>query len=434
MIPHITDEIKRRINRLSTSDTDVVITEVGGTVGDIEILPFLEAIRQMRLDVGRGNVCYVHVTLVPFIGPSGEQKTKPTQHSVTELRSRGIQPDAVVLRSEEPIEPSLRDKISRLCDVDIAAVVNAPDVGNLYEVPLILHDEGLDNYVCDILGLTGLVPDLSSWTELVNRIEMLEETVLIGVIGKYVSLPDAYMSVVESLKHGGYHHGTKVQLEWIQAEEVEGLLAGGRLRHLDGIVIPGGFGERGIEGKIAAAQFSRENNIPCLGICLGLQVMVIDFCRNRLGLAGSSSREFDLTTPHPVIDLMESQKDVIDMGGTMRLGVYPARLAEGSRIAAMYGDNLVYERHRHRYEVNNEYRSPMEAEGLLCSGLSPDGRLVEFIELEDHPFWVGTQAHPEFKSRPDTPAPLFRGLIGAALARSEGRNPHLIKTQIESVD
>mgnify|MGYP006082212017 FL=1 len=434
VIPHITDEIKRRINRLSTSDTDVVITEVGGTVGDIEILPFLEAIRQMRLDVGRGNVCYVHVTLVPFIGPSGEQKTKPTQHSVTELRSRGIQPDAVVLRSEEPIEPSLRDKISRLCDVDISAVVNAPDVGNLYEVPLILHDEGLDNYVCDILGLTGLVPDLSSWTNLVNRIEMLEDTVLIGVIGKYVSLPDAYMSVVESLRHGGYHHGTKVQLEWIQAEEVEGLLAGGRLRHLDGIVIPGGFGERGIEGKIAAAQFSRENNIPCLGICLGLQVMVIDFCRNRLGLAGSSSREFDLTTPHPVIDLMESQKDVIDMGGTMRLGVYPARLAEGSRIAAMYGDNLVYERHRHRYEVNNEYRSPMEAEGLLCSGLSPDGRLVEFIELEDHPFWVGTQAHPEFKSRPDTPAPLFRGLIGAALARSEGRNPHLIKTQIESVD
>ena len=434
VIPHITDEIKRRINRLSTSDTDVVITEVGGTVGDIEILPFLEAIRQMRLDVGRGNVCYVHVTLVPFIGPSGEQKTKPTQHSVTELRSRGIQPDAVVLRSEEPIEPSLRDKISRLCDVDISAVVNAPDVGNLYEVPLILHDEGLDNYVCDILGLTGLVPDLSSWTDLVNRIEMLEDTVLIGVIGKYVSLPDAYMSVVESLRHGGYHHGTKVQLEWIQAEEAEGLLAGGRLGHLDGIVIPGGFGERGIEGKIAAAQFARENNIPCLGICLGLQVMVIDFCRNRLGLAGSSSREFDLTTPHPVIDLMESQKDVIDMGGTMRLGVYPARLAEGSRIAAMYGDNLVYERHRHRYEVNNEYRSPMEAEGLLCSGLSPDGRLVEFIELEDHPFWVGTQAHPEFKSRPDTPAPLFRGLIGAALARSEGRNPHLIKTQIESVD
>jgi CTP synthase len=434
VIPHITDEIKRRINRLSANDTDVVITEVGGTVGDIEILPFLEAIRQMRLDVGRGNVCYVHVTLVPFIGPSGEQKTKPTQHSVTELRSRGIQPDAVVLRSEEPIEPSLRDKISRLCDVDISAVVNAPDVGNLYEVPLILHDEGLDDYVCDILGLTGLVPDLSSWTDLVNRIEMLEDTVLIGVIGKYVSLPDAYMSVVESLRHGGYHHGTKVQLEWIQAEEVEGLLTGGRLGHLDGIVIPGGFGERGIEGKIAAAQFSRENNIPCLGICLGLQVMVIDFCRNKLGLAGATSREFDLTTLHPVIDLMESQKDVIDMGGTMRLGVYPARLAEGSRIAAMYADNLVYERHRHRYEVNNDYRSPMEAEGLFCSGLSPDGRLVEFIELENHPFWVGTQAHPEFKSRPDAPAPLFRGLIGAALARSEGRNPHLIKTPIESVD
>lgn len=434
VIPHITDEIKRRIRRLATADTDVVITEVGGTAGDIEILPFLEAIRQMRLDAGRGNVCYVHVTLVPFIGPSGEQKTKPTQHSVTELRSRGIQPDAVVLRSEEPIDTALREKISRLCDVELSGVVNAPDASNLYEIPLILHDEGLDRYVCEILGLTNLEPDLRSWSALVDRIEEATSKVQIGVIGKYVSLPDAYLSVVESLRHGGYHHGAEIEIDWIQAEDVEGLLASGRLAHLDGMVIPGGFGERGIEGKIAAAQYSRENEVPCLGICLGLQVMVTEFCRNELGLVGANSREFDPTTSHPVVDLMDSQRDVTDMGGTMRLGLYPARLIENSRVAAMYGDSLIYERHRHRYEVNNDYRIPMEEQGLRCSGLSPDGRLVEFIELDAHPFWVGTQAHPEFKSRPDRPAPLFRGLVGAALARSEGRNPKLLESRTESVD
>lgn len=434
VIPHITDEIKRRINRLASVDTDVVITEVGGTVGDIEILPFLEAIRQMRLDVGRNNVCYVHVTLVPFIGPASEQKTKPTQHSVTELRSRGIQPDAVVLRSEAPIEPGLREKISRLCDVELAGVVNAPDAGNLYEIPLMLHDEGLDGFVCDLLGYGDLEPDLEEWTGLVDRIEAADKTVRIGIIGKYVSLPDAYLSVVESLSHGGYHHGADVEIEWIQAEEVEGLLAAGRLRDLDGMVIPGGFGERGIEGKVAAANYARENDIPCLGICLGLQVMVMEFCRNELGLTRANSAEFDPTTNHPVIDLMDSQRDVTDMGGTMRLGVYPARLDEGSRVAAIYGDTLVYERHRHRYEVNNDYRARMDENGLSCSGLSPDGRLVEFIELDDHPFWLGTQAHPEFKSRPDRAAPLFRGLVGAALARAEGRNPQLLKPQVERVE
>tara|TARA_A100001037_G_scaffold98572_1_gene89999 strand:- start:534 stop:2177 length:1644 start_codon:yes stop_codon:yes gene_type:complete len=434
VIPHITDEIKRRIRRLATADTDVVITEVGGTAGDIEILPFLEAIRQMRLDAGRGNVCYVHVTLVPFIGPSGEQKTKPTQHSVTELRSRGIQPDAVVLRSEEPIDTALREKISRLCDVELSGVVNAPDASNLYEVPLVLHDEGLDRYVCEILGLANLEPDLRSWSALVDRIEQATSTVRIGIIGKYVSLPDAYMSVVEALRHGGYHHGAEIDIDWIQAEDVEGLLAEGRLSHLDGMIIPGGFGERGIEGKIAAAQFAREHEIPCLGICLGLQVMVTEFCRNQLGLTGANSREFDPTTLHPVVDLMDSQREVTDLGGTMRLGLYPARLAEGSSVAQLYGETLVYERHRHRYEVNNDYRAQMEDQGLQGSGISPDGRLVEFIELDSHPFWVGTQAHPEFMSRPDRPAPLFRGLVEAALGRAEGRNPKLIESSAESVD
>ena len=434
VIPHITDEIKRRIRRLATADTDVVITEVGGTAGDIEILPFLEAIRQMRLDAGRDNVCYVHVTLVPFIGPSGEQKTKPTQHSVTELRSRGIQPDAVVLRSEEPIDTALREKISRLCDVELSGVVNAPDASNLYEVPLILHEEGLDGYVCEILGLSDLEPDLRSWSSLVDRIEGSTSRVCIGIIGKYVSLPDAYMSVVEALRHGGYDHSAGVEIDWIQAEEVEGLLAAGRLSHLDGMIIPGGFGERGTEGKIAAARYARENDIPCLGICLGLQVMVTEFCRNELGLVGANSREFDPTTSHPVVDLMDSQRDVTDMGGTMRLGLYPARLLEGTKVSAMYGETLTYERHRHRYEGNNDYRARMEANGLKCSGLSPDERLVEFVELEAHPFWVGTQAHPEFKSRPDRPAPLFRGLVAAALSRAEGRNPKLLEPRAESVD
>jgi len=432
VIPHITDEIKSRITRLAGADVDVVITEVGGTVGDIEILPFVEAIRQFRLDVGRQNVFYVHVTLVPFIGPAGEQKTKPTQHSVTELRSRGIQPDAIVLRSENAVEEGLRDKISRLCDVESRAVVNAADAKNLYEIPLVLHEEGLDKIICEHFGFDEMPIDLSEWEALVERVEAATTPVRIGIIGKYVQLPDAYLSVVEALKHGGYHHGAKVEIEWIQAEEVEGLLAEDRLRDLDGLVIPGGFGERGSEGKIDAARYSRENNIPCLGLCLGLQVMTIEVARNVLGLAGANSTEFEPYGPHPVIDLMDAQRDVTDMGGTMRLGTYPAKLADDSIVAAIYGSLLVYERHRHRLEVNNDYRSRLEEAGLRCSGLSPDERLVEFVELSDHPFWVGTQAHPELKSRPNRPAPLFRGLIGAALARSEGRNPHLIDLDVPS--
>ncbi|MEY2434597.1 MAG: synthase, partial [Acidimicrobiaceae bacterium] len=425
VIPHITDEIKRRINRLAADEVDVVITEIGGTVGDIEILPFLEAIRQFRLDVGRENVCYLHVTLVPFIGPSGEQKTKPTQHSVTELRSRGIQPDAIVCRSDRPLSDALKRKISNLCDVPVNAVVNAADARNIYEIPLVLHEEGLDRVVCQHLGLPEGTPDLSGWEALVERVEAADKPVRIGLIGKYVSLLDAYLSVVEALKHGGFHHGAEVEIDWIQAEEVEGLLAAGRLRELDGIVIPGGFGERGGEGKIAAAGYAREHGIPCLGLCLGMHVMTVDFARNVCGLAGANTSEFDPQTPHPVIDMLESQRDVTAKGGTMRLGAYFAELAPASIVERAYGERVVSERHRHRYEFNNKYRAKLEQAGLWCSGLSPDGRLVEFVELVGHPFWVGTQAHPEFKSRPDRPAPLFREFIGAALARAEGRNPHL---------
>ncbi len=425
VIPHITDEIKRRINRLVADDVDVVITEVGGTVGDIEILPFLEAIRQFRLDVGRENVCYVHVTLVPFIGPSGEQKTKPTQHSVTELRSRGIQPDAIVCRSEAPIGADLQRKISNLCDVPVEGVVNAADASSLYEIPLVLHDEGLDTFVCKILGLDDHAVDLSDWEHLVSRVTAATTPVRVGLIGKYVSLPDAYLSVVESLNHAGIHHGADIRIEWIQAEEVEGLLAAGRLKDLDGLVIPGGFGERGIEGKIAAAGYGRENQVPTLGLCLGMQVMTIEYARNVLGLTGANSSEFDARSPHPVIDLLESQRDVTDMGGTMRLGAYVAQLKPGSQVARAYGEEVVSERHRHRYEFNPKYRTRFEESDLVLSGESPDGRLVEFIELDGHPFWVATQAHPEFKSRPDRPAPLFREFIAAALHRAKGRNPAL---------
>ena len=414
VIPHITDEIKRRIRRMASDDVDVVITEVGGTVGDIEILPFLEAIRQYRKEAGRGNVCYIHVTLVPFIGPSGEQKTKPTQHSVTELRSRGIQPDVIVCRSEESLSPSLKRKISNLCDVDERAVVNAADVRNIYELPLVLHDEGLDTVVCDVLQIEAK-PDLSSWQSVVTMVDNATKPVRIGLIGKYIELHDAYLSVVESIKHAGFHHGASVEIDWIQAEEVEGLLAAGRLSELDGMVIPGGFGIRGVEGKIAAAEFARENNLPCLGLCLGMQVMTIEYARHVLGMTDAHSTEFDPSTQHPVIDIMNDQRDVTDKGGTMRLGAYYAVLEPGSKVANAYGESVVSERHRHRYEFNSQYRTRFEASGFVCSGTSPDRRLVEFIELKDHPFWVGTQAHPEFKSRPDRPHPLFRDMIGASL-------------------
>jgi CTP synthase len=426
VIPHITDEIKDRIRRLATDAVDVVITEIGGTVGDIEILPFLEAIRQFRQDVGRDNVCYVHVTLVPYLGPSGEQKTKPTQHSVAELRSRGIQPDVIICRSDRSISAALKRKVSLLCDVPIEAVISCMDAPNLYEIPLTLHEEGLDDYVCRILGIGGEGPDLSSWEALVTRVEAATRPVRIGLIGKYINLPDAYLSVVEALRHGGYAHGARIELDWIQAEAVEGLLADGRLRDLDGIVIPGGFGERGVEGKIAAATYSREHEIPCLGLCLGLHVMVIDFARNVAGLPGANSREFDAASPHPVIDLMDEQREVVEMGGTMRLGVWPAKLVPDSMVARAYGRDLVYERHRHRYELNPRYVNRLEGAGLRMSGSSPDDRLVEFIELPDHPFWVATQAHPEFKSRPDRAHPLFAALVAAALERADGRAPRLI--------
>ena len=431
VIPHITDEIKRRIRVLATEDTDVLITEVGGTVGDIEILPFLEAIRQFRLDVGEHNICYVHVTLIPFIGPSGEHKTKPTQHSVTELRSAGIQPHAIVCRSNEPISDDLERKISRLSNVPFEGVVNAPDANSLYEIPLLLNEEGLDSYICDSLGLDNPEPDLEDWRAVVSRVVSATATVRIGLIGKYVSLVDAYLSVVEALNHAGAHHGVQVEIDWIQAEEVEGMLSEGRLKDLDGIVIPGGFGERGIEGKLAAAGFTRQNEIPCLGLCLGLQCMTIDFARNVLGLERAHSSEFDPSSPHPVIDLMESQRDVSDMGGTMRLGTYVAQLKPDSQVSAIYGEEVVSERHRHRYEFNSRYRAKFEDTNFVCSGESPDGRLVEFIELKDHPFWVATQAHPEFKSRPDRPAPLFRAFVEAALHRAEGRNPQLVQMEEE---
>lgn len=416
VIPHVTDEIKRRIQRLATDDVDVVITEIGGTVGDIEILPFLEAVRQFRNEVGRDNVCYVHVTLVPFIGPSGEQKTKPTQHSVTELRSRGIQPDVIVCRSDEPISDQLKRKISNQCDVEQRNVINAADTSNIYELPLILHEEGFDTVVCELLRLEVEV-DLTSWRELVARIEASTAPVRIGLIGKYIQLKDAYLSVAESLKHAGFFHGAKVQIDWIQAEDVQGLLADDRLGSLDGIVIAGGFGSRGIEGKIRAAEFARENRIPCLGLCLGMQVMTIEFARHVLGLADANSTEFDASTQNPVIDLMNDQRDVTEKGGTMRLGAYYAVLEPGTKVGNAYGEPVVSERHRHRYEFNSNYRQRFEAAGFICSGASPDKRLVEFIELADHPFWIGTQAHPEFKSRPDRPHPLFRELIRAALER-----------------
>ncbi len=427
VIPHITDEIKSRIAAMAHDDVDVVITEVGGTVGDIEILPFLEAIRQFRLDVGRDNVCYVHVTLVPFMGPASEQKTKPTQHSVTDLRSRGIQPDVIVCRSEEPITPSLKRKISNLCDVPIEGVVNAVDVRNLYEIPLAMHDEGLDNFVCSVLRLDGPEHeiDLTEWRALVDSVTSVQRTVNVGIIGKYVNLPDAYLSVVESLRHGGIHNRVKVELVWIQAEMVTAELAPGLLNPLDAIVIPGGFGERGIEGKIIAAGYARDHNIPCLGLCLGLQVMTISFARDVARLADANSREFAPDSEHLVIDLMDDQRNVVDMGGTMRLGAYDAVLEPGSQVEALYGENKIAERHRHRYEFSPAYRAELETAGLLCSGTSPDGKLVEFIELTEHPFWIGTQAHPEFKSRPNRPHPLFRGLVKAAAERREGRNPRV---------
>jgi len=416
VIPHVTNEIKERINRVGERDVDVVITEVGGTVGDIESLPFLEAIRQFGNDIGRSNVMFVHVTLVPYIATSEELKTKPTQHSVAELRSKGIHPDVIVVRSDRDIDESVRKKISLFCDVEERAVIAAPDASDIYEVPLTLHEGGLDEVVCDRLGLVTGPPNLETWRRMVEKAAAATEEVSIGIVGKYVDLPDAYLSVVEALRHGSAAHGVRLDLHWIPSDELTGLLADTYLEDLDGMVIPGGFGYRGVEGKIQAIRYARENGVPLLGLCLGLQCAVIEFARSVLGLNEANSTEFDPSTPDPVIDLMSSQEDVEDKGGTMRLGLYAAKLSEGSRVRALYDQELVYERHRHRWEVNNRYRRDLENAGMRLSGLSPDDNLVEYIELVDHPFFVGTQAHPEFRSRPDDPHPLFAGLIAAAVA------------------
>lgn len=440
VIPHITNEIKDRILRVGqAAEADVVITEVGGTVGDIESLPFLEAIRQLRLEVGRDNVCYVHVTLAPFIGPSGELKTKPTQHSVRELRSIGIQPDALVLRSDRPISPKLKKKISLLCDVEVGGIVSAVDSNNIYEIPLVLHNEGLDDFVLAALRMENPPPDLSEWESLVQKIENPKAKVRIGLFGKYVDLPDAYISVIEAVKAGGYANEVEVEIVWVASDEdVSGerrdllgssqsgitpahLTANANIEDLDGVLVPGGFGIRGIEGKIEAIRIAREQGIPFLGLCLGLQCAVIEYARNVAGLEGANSSEFEEMTPHPVIDLLPDQEEIDDKGGTMRLGLWPAKLEEGSRARDSYGSEVIYERHRHRYEVNPAYHRLLAEHGLSFSGTSPDGRLIEVIELKEHPFFMASQFHPEFRSRPNRAHPMFRDFVRAATARARDR-------------
>jgi CTP synthase len=418
VIPHITNEIKERIRGLAAStEAEVIVVEVGGTVGDIESLPFLEAIRQLRNEVGRENCAFVHVSLLPHIAPTGEIKTKPTQHSVKELRSIGIQPDVIVCRSDRPISRDLKEKISLLCDVEVDAVVSAVDAHSIYEVPLVLHAERLDAYLARHLHLPETQPDLSEWQALVRQIETATDPVNIAVVGKYVNLPDAYLSVIEALKHGGYHHGAEVRIRWVASDEI----ASGEVEEVlgtdDGILVPGGFGVRGIEGKIEAIRFAREQGIPFLGICLGMQCAVIEFARHACGLPNANSSEFDPATPDPVIDLLPEQRDVIDMGATMRLGAQACHLVPGTRAALAFGEDVVFERHRHRYEVNPSYRKLLEERGLVVSGVSPDDRLVEIIELPDHPFFVAGQFHPELKSRPTRPHPLYREFVGAAHAR-----------------
>ncbi len=415
VIPHITNEIKARIRKLADDEVDVIISEIGGTVGDIEGLPYLEAIRQMRKDVGRANTCYIHVTLVPYLETSEELKTKPTQHSVAELRSTGIHPDVIVARSDRDIDDAVRRKISLFCDVEADAVINAVNASDIYAVPLDMEAAGLDKVVCRVLDIEAPPASMDAWRSMVHQLAHPDETVTIGLVGKYIDLPDAYLSVVESLRHGGYANDARVEIRWIPAEEVDGLLAESHLEGLDGIVVPGGFGIRGVEGKINAIRHAREHAIPFLGLCLGLQCAVIEYARNVLGINDAHSTEFDPTTQSPVIDLMLDQHDVEDMGGTMRLGVYPAKLTPGSLADRLYGEPLIYERHRHRWEVNNRYRKPLGDAGMLSSGVSPDDRLVEMIEIPSHPYFIASQFHPEFTSRPDSPNPLFAGLVEAAL-------------------
>jgi CTP synthase len=424
VIPHITDEIKRRMRAQASSQVDVIITEIGGTVGDIESQPFLEAARQVRHDVGRDHVFFVHVSLVPFIGPSGELKTKPTQHSVAALRSIGIQPDAIVCRADRDIPQAMKSKIALMCDVDVQAVVTAKDAPSIYDIPKVLHAEGLDAYVVRRLDLPFHDVEWGAWNELLQRVHQPKREVEVALVGKYVDLPDAYLSVSEALRAGGFHHKARVNIRWVASDRCqtrEG--ADEALGGVDAVLIPGGFGVRGVDGKIGAARWARENSVPTLGICLGLQVMVMEYARTILGLEGASSSEFDADTHHPVIATMEEQLAIVDgegdMGGTMRLGEYQAVLKPGSVVAETYGATEVGERHRHRYEVNNNYRQQLEEAGLVVSGESPDRQLVEFVELprDVHPYYVSTQAHPEFLSRPTKAHPLFAGLIGAAIER-----------------
>jgi CTP synthase len=416
VIPHITDEIKARVRALAEAEqADLQVVEIGGTVGDIESLPFLEAVRQLRNEVGRDRCAFVHVSLMPFIGPSGELKTKPTQHSVKELRALGLQPDTIVCRSDRPIGRNLKEKVSLLCDVPIAGVISAPDAPSIYEVPLVLHREGLDALLADHLRIGG-EPDLSEWTALVDRVHAAADPVDIAVVGKYVYLRDAYLSVMEALRHGGFHHGADVRIHWTASDDLGADTTEIALSEMDGILIPGGFGVRGVEGKVDAARFARERGVPFLGICLGLQCAVIEFARSVCGLEGANSSEFDPATPHPVIDLLPEQKDVTDLGATMRLGAQPCYLEPGSRAAAAYAADVVEERHRHRYEVNPAYHDALRAGGLVISGSSQKGRLAEIVELPDHPFFVAGQFHPELRSRPTRPHPLFREFVGAAVA------------------
>jgi len=425
VIPHITNEIKERIKAMAGPEIDLVITEIGGTVGDIESQPFLEAARQIRQDVGRDNVFYLHVSLVPYIGPSGELKTKPTQHSVAALRSIGIAPDAIVIRSDRAIPDSVKRKISSMCDVDLEAVVAAVDAPSIYDIPKVLFNEGLDAYVVRRLGLPLRDIVWGEWDELLEKVHNPKHQVTVALVGKYVDLPDAYLSVTEALRAGGFANNAKVNIKWVASDDcatVKG--ATEALKDVDAICVPGGFGVRGIEGKLGALQFARENKIPTLGLCLGLQCMVIEVARNLANIQGANSAEFDPETKDPVISTMQSQEEIVagngDMGGTMRLGLYPAVLARGSVVAEVYGATEIQERHRHRYEVNNKYREVIAKAGLVFSGLSPDGHLVEFVELpkDIHPYFVGTQAHPEFLSRPTAAHPLFSGLISAAVAKN----------------
>jgi CTP synthase len=422
VIPHITNEIKSRIERVAKqTSAEVVIVEVGGTVGDIEGLPFLEAIRQMRREVGRNNVLYIHLALLPYIGSTGELKTKPTQHSVNELRRIGIQPDVIICRADYPVTSELREKIAIFGDISEEAVIPLQTCDTIYEVPLVLERAGLGRIITRELGLDTSMPDLHAWSELVAQIKEPKPALPIAIVGKYVKSPDAYMSIVEALKHAGLHHGVDVKIHWVDSEDLEHENHPHELDGVAGILVGPGFGPRGIEGKIRTVRFARENRVPYLGVCLGMQVAVIEFARHLLHSSMPNSTEFDEGTKYPVIDIMPDQRDIADKGGTMRLGVWPCRLTPGTRAAAAYDQPIVYERHRHRYEFSNEYRELLTAGGMVLSGLSPDGRLVEVIELNDHPFFVGSQYHPEFKSRPERPHPLFRDFVGAAKAEYQRR-------------